>query len=135
MLHMCSHVRLILCRAALPLGKGDEFALVSETLAKVSTPTHFIWGTDDGFGGQDVAEWTVAVIPNATVEMKPNSGHLPWLDDPRGVAHATTSFLASTGPDPAAIHQLDPRSDPGSRSRPGIGSRHPGSPQGWTLCL
>jgi pimeloyl-ACP methyl ester carboxylesterase len=79
-------------------GKGEDFALGSETLAKVPTPTHFIWGADDGFGGQDVAEWTVAAMPNATVEMKPNSGHLPWLDDPRGVAHATTSFLATTGP-------------------------------------
>jgi len=74
-------------------GKGDDVVLGSEILAKVPTPTHFIWGADDGFGAQRVADWTVAAMPNATLEMKPNAGHLPWLDDPRGVALATKSFL------------------------------------------
>jgi len=77
-------------------GNDETIALGSETLAKVSTPTHFIWGADDGFGGQDVAEWTVAAMPNATVEMRANSGHLPWLDDPLSVAEATVSFLSGS---------------------------------------
>jgi pimeloyl-ACP methyl ester carboxylesterase len=77
-------------------GNNEAIALGAETLAKVQTPTHFIWGADDGFGGQDVAEWTVAAMPNATMEMRDNSGHLPWLDDPRGVATATMSFLAGS---------------------------------------
>ena len=77
-------------------GNDETIALGAETLAKVSTPTHFIWGADDGFGGQDVAEWTVAAMPNATVEMRVDSGHLPWLDDPRGVAGATASFLTGS---------------------------------------
>lgn len=77
-------------------GNDETIALGAETLAKVSTPTHFIWGADDGFGGRDVAEWTVAAMPNATVEMRADSGHLPWLDDPRGVAQATASFLTGS---------------------------------------
>lgn len=77
-------------------GDDETMVLGPETLAKVSTPTHFIWGADDGFGGQEVAERTVAAMPNATFEMRPNSGHLPWLDDPRGVAHATVSFLTGS---------------------------------------
>jgi len=74
-------------------GDDETIALGAEALAKVSAPTHFIWGADDGFGGQEVAEWTVAAMPNASVEMRPDSGHLPWLDDPEGVARATVSFL------------------------------------------
>ena len=77
-------------------GNDETIALGPETLAKVQTPTHFIWGADDGFGGQDIAERTIAAMPNATVEMRSNSGHLPWLDDPRGVAEATVSFLAGS---------------------------------------
>jgi pimeloyl-ACP methyl ester carboxylesterase len=76
-------------------GLSEDIALGQATLAKVPTPTHFIWGADDGFGGIEVAERTVAAMPDATLEMRPNSGHLPWLDDPRGVALATASFLTA----------------------------------------
>ena len=75
----------------------DELVLGADTLAKVTTPTHFIWGLDDTFGGRDVGEWTVEQLPNATIEFVANSGHLPWLDDPRTVAEATTAFLRDQG--------------------------------------
>jgi len=78
-------------------GEGSDFLLGADILGKVTTPTHFIWGADDGFGGQDVAEWTVDAMPNATLEMRPDSGHLPWLDAPAAVGRATTSFLMATG--------------------------------------
>ncbi|MDX2381341.1 MAG: alpha/beta hydrolase [Acidimicrobiia bacterium] len=60
----------------------DELVLGADTLGKVTTPTHFIWGLDDTFGGRDVGEWTVEQMPDATVEFIADSGHLPWLDDP-----------------------------------------------------
>ncbi len=74
-------------------GKSDDIALGADTLAKVPTPTHFVWGADDGFGGEDVAEWVVAAMPNGSFEMRERHGHLPWLDDPAGVAAATVAFL------------------------------------------
>jgi 4,5:9,10-diseco-3-hydroxy-5,9,17-trioxoandrosta-1(10),2-diene-4-oate hydrolase len=74
-------------------GFDQSVSLGETTLARVPTPTHFIWGSDDPFGGADVARWITDAMPNATCEMLPDSGHLPWLDDPSHVARATTRFL------------------------------------------
>jgi len=71
----------------------DELVLGADTLARVTTATHFIWGLDDTFGGRNVGEWTVEQMPNATVEFVADSGHLPSLADPRAVAAATPAFL------------------------------------------
>ena len=82
------------------IGKGatvrgfvDEFTLVP-TLPKVEQPTLFLWGADDGFGGEDVARATVALMPNAELEMIEDAGHLPWLDAPQLIGTKTASFLA-----------------------------------------
>lgn len=75
-------------------GFNEDYALGEQTLAAVSTPTHFLWGEDDGFGGEDVARWVVGAMPNATLEMIPDSGHLPWMDDVSYVARETARFLA-----------------------------------------
>ena len=78
-------------------GKGgfdQSVALGADTLAKVTVPTYFLWGDDDAFGGEEVARWTVESMPNATLEMIPDSGHLPWLDEPQLVGNETTRFLA-----------------------------------------
>ncbi len=74
-------------------GLDPSVVLGAETLAAVPTPTHFVWGADDTFGGEDVARWVVDTMPNATLEMRPDSGHLPWLDAPAAVADATRAFL------------------------------------------
>lgn len=71
----------------------ERVALDEATLARVTTPTHFLWGADDTFGDEEVARWVVGVMPNATVEMIPDSGHLPWLDDPGYIADQTMAFL------------------------------------------
>lgn len=64
-----------------------------EVFSHVTTPTLFLWGADDGFGGEDVARDVVGRMPNAELVMLPDSGHLPWLDDPSGAAQATAAFL------------------------------------------
>jgi 4,5:9,10-diseco-3-hydroxy-5,9,17-trioxoandrosta-1(10),2-diene-4-oate hydrolase len=74
-------------------GFDPEMALDQETLALVPVPTHFIWGDDDTFGGEQDARWVVAAMPNASLEMLPDAGHLPWLDDAEHVAAATREFL------------------------------------------
>lgn len=63
-----------------------------DLLARVQTPIRFIWGTEDPFGGADVASRFVERIPGATLEMIPG-GHAVWLDDPERVAAATAEFL------------------------------------------
>jgi pimeloyl-ACP methyl ester carboxylesterase len=74
-------------------GFDPSITIPDELLRSVSTPTHFLWGEDDGFGGADVANHLVEQMPNATVQMYPESGHLPWLDDPKTIAEATSAFL------------------------------------------
>jgi pimeloyl-ACP methyl ester carboxylesterase len=74
-------------------GFDESLTLADELLASVKTPTLFLWGRDDGFGGQDVAENLVSKMSAATLEMIPDSGHLPWLDAPRAIAKESSAFL------------------------------------------
>jgi pimeloyl-ACP methyl ester carboxylesterase len=76
-------------------GFDPTYTLDAETLARVTVPTHFIWGADDTFGGESVARWVVDAMSNATLEMVPDSGHLPWIDDPVYVGAETARFLRS----------------------------------------
>lgn len=77
-------------------GWDQTLTLTDELLTSIETQTLFLWGVDDGFGGDDVARRTVAPMPNATLEMIDDSGHLPWLDFPTEIGARTRSFL-STG--------------------------------------
>ena len=74
-------------------GFNQEYALGADVLARIEIPTHFLWGEDDAFGGEEVADWVVDSMPNATLEMIPDAGHLPWIDDPKHIAEQTTRFL------------------------------------------
>ncbi len=68
--------------------------LPPSVLGAVAAKTLFLWGEDDGFGGRDVAETTIARMPSATLKMLPDFGHLPWLDDPPAIAANTVAFLS-----------------------------------------
>jgi pimeloyl-ACP methyl ester carboxylesterase len=76
-------------------GFDKTTTLPEELLASVTIPTLFLWGEDDGFGGRDVAEGVVGLMPNADLAMLPESGHLPWLDFPAEIGRRTREFLAN----------------------------------------
>lgn len=65
-------------------------------LASIRTPTKFIWGEQDAFGGADVARRVVARIPGAELELLPGAGHAPWLDELDRCAASTAAFLGAT---------------------------------------
>lgn len=67
--------------------------LTDEVLSKVTCPTLFIWGSQDVFGGPDVARRLVARIPNAELDLMPDAGHSPWLDDLDRCASVVRDFL------------------------------------------
>jgi 2-hydroxy-6-oxonona-2,4-dienedioate hydrolase len=77
--------RLVRNRPALTLSDA--------VLGAVTVPTLFLWGTDDAFGGSDVARYLVGAMPEAELRMIADAGHLPWLDDPAGLARMTAEFL------------------------------------------
>jgi pimeloyl-ACP methyl ester carboxylesterase len=81
------------------LRKGLSFdpavTISDEVLARVTAPTHFLWGEDDTFGGADVAGRLVDTMPRASLEMVPDAGHLPWLDDPDHAATVVMTHLSA----------------------------------------
>ena len=83
-----------------PRGFDPSLALPDDVLARVASPTSFLWGEDDVFGGHDVAEQLVAAMPDAQLVMLPAAGHLPWLDDPDRVASAVMTHLLQARPRP-----------------------------------
>lgn len=77
-----------------PLGLDQRLVVPDAVLGRVVSPTHFLWGDDDAFGGVEVAQRIVAAMPNASLEMLPDAGHLPWLDDPDHAAKVVMEHLA-----------------------------------------
>jgi 2-hydroxy-6-oxonona-2,4-dienedioate hydrolase len=72
----------------------DSLTGLSEDLLRgVTVPTLLWWGADDTFGGEEVANHLVDLLPDARLTMVPHAGHLPWLDDPEAAAAATRAFL------------------------------------------
>jgi len=52
-----------------------------------------VYGTADWDGTVDIAERVVALLPRADVRIVQDGGHVPWLDDPVGIARDVRSFL------------------------------------------
>jgi pimeloyl-ACP methyl ester carboxylesterase len=77
-------------------GFDPSLDLTGEALGSVQAPTLVVVGTDDPVGSEDVARGLAGHVPQADVEIWPNAGHLPWLDDPDRAAKLTSSFLTST---------------------------------------
>lgn len=76
-------------------GFSPDDSITEEVLGRVAAPTLFLWGADDGFGGEGVARKMVSCMPNAELVMLPGSGHLPWLDDPESIGKSTLGWLAA----------------------------------------
>lgn len=77
-------------------GLNESILIPPETLRQVRTPTLFLWGTADPFGGADVARAFSAGVPNASLELIDGAGHAPWLDEPTRSAQALTGFLGGS---------------------------------------
>jgi 2-hydroxy-6-oxonona-2,4-dienedioate hydrolase len=90
-----AHERRMIAGAGSTFGFDRGLTITDEVLARVTTPTFFLWGEDDTFGGVEVAHRMVAAMPAAELEMVPRSGHLPWLDDPDHAARVVTGFLGA----------------------------------------
>jgi 2-hydroxy-6-oxonona-2,4-dienedioate hydrolase len=82
-------------RFILPLrGMNDSILLTDDLLARIETPTFFLWGDEDYFGGAETARAFVPRLPNAELELMAGAGHAVWMDDPDHVAARTRAFLS-----------------------------------------
>ena len=79
-----------------PIHGLNRVLLPESMLAGIRTPTHFVWGENDPFGGTDTARHLVQPMPNASLEVIPGAGHAPWLDDLDRCVSATSAFLGVT---------------------------------------
>jgi 2-hydroxy-6-oxonona-2,4-dienedioate hydrolase len=72
--------------ASLDLGPDD--------LASVKAAGQILVGANDPLGAEAVAESLATLLGTATVDVLPDAGHLPWLDDPNWLAQRITAFLS-----------------------------------------
>ncbi|MEO8632907.1 MAG: alpha/beta hydrolase, partial [Chloroflexota bacterium] len=77
-----------------PLRGLDPRLLPNSVLAKITTPTYFLWGENDPFGDAKTARELVERMPNAELELMSGAGHAPWLDYLEHSVTATRRFLS-----------------------------------------
>jgi 2-hydroxy-6-oxonona-2,4-dienedioate hydrolase len=75
-------------------GLNREMLFTDELLARVASPVHCFWGEDDPNGGADTATAFAARLPQCTLELVPNAGHAPWIDETERAIASTRSFLS-----------------------------------------
>jgi 2-hydroxy-6-oxonona-2,4-dienedioate hydrolase len=74
-------------------GFDPSLTITQEALAQVKSPSYFLWGENDVYGGESVARRVVDSIPSAQLEMLPGAGHLCWIDDLDRAANVIRSHL------------------------------------------
>lgn len=71
--------------------------LPAHLLESVRAPTRIVIGSDDPFGGPEVARRLANAIPDADLHVVQNAGHAPWLDEPDTCVALLRSFLDRRG--------------------------------------
>jgi pimeloyl-ACP methyl ester carboxylesterase len=74
-------------------GMRPELVLRHE-MEHLPTPTLFVWGDADAFSPPSVGQDMAGRMPDARIEVIPNTGHLPHIERPETVAGAINGFLA-----------------------------------------
>ncbi len=74
-------------------GKLHPHLLPDDLVSSITTPSLFLWGENDPFGGEAVARRLVDLMPNTALEMLAEAGHAPWLDELDYCTKATARFL------------------------------------------
>lgn len=69
----------------------------TERLGELKMPTMLTWGTDDALVPVAVGEAMAKRIPNATLHILPDCGHLPTLEQPRQSAALLSSLVRQVG--------------------------------------
>jgi 2-hydroxy-6-oxonona-2,4-dienedioate hydrolase len=71
----------------------QSMVFTAQDLAAIASPTYFLWGDNDVFAGVHIGRGMVEHMPNAELEVLPQGGHLPWLDDPERAAAVTRAHF------------------------------------------
>jgi pimeloyl-ACP methyl ester carboxylesterase len=70
--------------------------LIAKELKSLSCPTLFLWGDADSQAPPAVGQRVADTMPDARVQIVPDAGHSPHLDQPAFIAEAVASFTKKT---------------------------------------
>ncbi len=70
-----------------------DFVLSDSEIQRVTCPTLWLWGEDDPFGSVDLGRRLHSQMADSQFVSFPNSGHLPWLDQPKEHASKIAAFV------------------------------------------
>jgi pimeloyl-ACP methyl ester carboxylesterase len=68
--------------------------MMRDDLARLRVPTLFLWGAADAFAPPSSGQEMAVRMADARIEVLPDVGHKPYLDDPGSVAAAIVGFVA-----------------------------------------
>lgn len=84
-------------RAVTTLRGFRRSLMLREDLGRLAVPTLFLWGDSDAFAPPSSGEDMAARMPDASIEVLRETGHLPHVERPDAVAAAITRFLSEDG--------------------------------------
>jgi pimeloyl-ACP methyl ester carboxylesterase len=76
-------------------GQNRRLHLTDDLLARLTMPVLLLWGDEDTIGGADVARGFAPRLPEAQLEIIPEAGHAPWIDELELCARRTREFLSA----------------------------------------
>lgn len=82
-------------RAVSDLGGWRPALSIREPMTKLAVPTLFAWGDQDSFAPAASGQALATRMPDASVEVLADAGHLPQLDQPEALARSINRFLGT----------------------------------------
>lgn len=74
-------------------GARPEVELQASELRRIRQPVSLVWGDKDPFGSPAVGAEAAELLPNATLEVVEDGGHVPWIGRAKDVADVIRPFL------------------------------------------
>ena len=79
----------------------QDLAEIATRIPEIDLPTLLLWGRHDWVVPLDVAEWLLAALPNAQLEIMEDCGHVPPEELPKESLEIVLEFLRLEGKDPS----------------------------------
>jgi pimeloyl-ACP methyl ester carboxylesterase len=80
-------------QAVLDMGKADRKQITAEEIAQIAAPTLILWGSQDTLIPVDAARWFDEHIPDSSLVIYGDLGHLPMEEDAARTANDLDSWL------------------------------------------
>jgi pimeloyl-ACP methyl ester carboxylesterase len=74
-------------------GPPKDLLFTDESIQSLEHPMYFYWGADEPFAKSSYAVNLVRGMKNATIDVVPNAGHIPWFGEREDAAERVRSFM------------------------------------------